>query len=215
MSNDNIKLTTPVGEFTYCLLCNPHQEYGDYMVYLALTKDEAKSIQETIRDEIRAQATTKPKTDAAGDMHYGKPPFWNEVDVDLVETGRVVFKAKMRAHVQPASGDSWDQHPDLYDAKGDIIPFKSINPWSGTRGRLSLELNPYTHSQQGVGVSLRLKGVQITELKEGGERDAKSHGFGETEGYVAGDHPAETNGSPFDGGTPREDLPPDEDDLPF
>ena len=54
---------------------------------------------------------------------------------------------------------------------------------------------PYYVAAVGAGVSLRLKAVQIIDLKTGGGADASAYGFSATEGFTAPDR--DSHGSEF------------------
>ena len=57
--------------------------------------------------------------------------------------------------------------------------------WGGSVLRISADLIPFYVAAVGAGVSLRLKAVQIIDLKTGGGAGAESYGFEATKGYVA------------------------------
>jgi len=77
----------------------------------------------------------------------------------------------------------WNRKPDIYDARGNAMR-KAPEIWGGTIGKVSFEASPYFIPGTGAaGLKLALKGVQILDLVQGGQRTASSHGFGEEEGY--------------------------------
>lgn len=55
--------------------------------------------------------------------------------------------------------------------------------------KVALELRPYYNAQSGVGISLRLQGVQIAELKTfgGSIQTAEDAGFGTIDGGFSAD----------------------------
>ena len=114
-----------------------------------------------------------------------EPPFFDELDDEGQETGRVVFKFKMKAKVNTKDGRTIEMSPKLFDASGTLMSdVDSI--WGGSTLRVSADLVPfYVGFAVGAGVSARLKAVQIIDLKTGGGANASSFGFEATEGYSA------------------------------
>ena len=95
-------------------------------------------------------------------------------------------KFKCKAKVTTKSGESFDNKPAIFDAKGN--PLTNINIWGGTQMKVSAELIPYYTNMVGAGVSLRLRAVQILKLVEGGT-DSSGFGFEKEDGY---EHHTET-----------------------
>ena len=80
------------------------------------------------------------------------------------------------------------------DAKGKPLTGET-KVGGGSVIKVSYEVVPYYTAIAGAGVSLRLKAVQIIELKAySGGGNAESYGFGEEEGFEADD---EDNDPPF------------------
>lgn len=108
------------------------------------------------------------------------------------EENTVTFSFKKLASGEKKDGTKWKGSLPLYDAKGNPIvkpvkiggnsvlkvsfqDFEPFNPSNkGTAGFFTYKL--------GAGVTLRMEGVQVLELREW-TRDAKSMGFEEEEGY--------------------------------
>ncbi|WP_343698873.1 hypothetical protein [Caulobacter sp.] len=112
------------------------------------------------------------------------------------ETGRLLINAKLKHKVTTKTGKSWEQKPDFFNAQKVVLK----NPpkiGGGSKLRLAVEASPYLRETDGVvGVSLRLKAVQIITLVSGGARSADQYGFGEEEGDDVGDAEAVTNDTP-------------------
>lgn len=115
--------------------------------------------------------------------------------------GDELFKFKMQERINTKSGREWIRKVPIFDASGKEISAELTSIGSGTRGRIAYELMPYYMNDKNYGVSLRLTGVQIIELKEAGSVSASSLGFEACEGYT---HTAPT---PFD------DAPAAEEDF--
>lgn len=93
------------------------------------------------------------------------------------------FKFKMQRVLQTKNG-AWERRVPIFDASGREISAELTSIGSGTRGRIAYELMPYYMNDKNYGVSLRLTGVQIVELKEAGSVSASSLGFEACEGYT-------------------------------
>jgi hypothetical protein len=144
--------------------------------------------------------------------------FFTEVLDKVTEepTGALEFKFKIK-YATPIkngknAGKTWYRFPALFDAKG--VPLNKYHAdtgkvliqcppiWGGSEGKLTFEVSPYFIGGTGTaGLSLTLLAGQIIKRVEGGERSASEYGFGEEDGYSAGDN--DTSGD--DG-----DIPPDD-----
>lgn len=110
------------------------------------------------------------------------------------------FKFKMQRVIQTKNG-AWERHVPIFDAAGKEISADIESIGSGTRGRIAYELVPFYMNDKNYGVSLRLTGIQIVELKEADSVSAASLGFEACEGY--------TYAAP----TPFDDAPAAEEDF--
>lgn len=106
------------------------------------------------------------------------------VDDQGDETGEFVFSFKMNSTYTDAKGVIKSLSPDLFDAKGK--PFdRAVDIWGGSTAKVAGELNPFVSPKMEVGMSLRLKAVQIIQLRTSGGRNADAFGFGQEDGYEA------------------------------
>ena len=183
MKNKYTKIVTPIGIAQYPWLSSPDtkfSEVGDYKTNLILSKKDAQdviSMIDTAREEsvkIGAEKSNGKKVKQAD------PPYYDEVDDDGKPTGNVILKFKCKAKVTTKSGESFENKPTLFDAKGK--PMLNVNVWGGSELKVSAELIPYFTSMVGAGVSMRLRAAQIIKLIEGGS-NSSGDGFKEEEGY--------------------------------
>jgi len=183
MANDFVSYTTNTGIAIYPHLTQPDTKFnanGEYKVSLSLTEQEAAPLKKLIEQEkVKAMAMI-PEGKKAKESD---DPYFNETDDEGQETGRTVFKFKMKAKVQNKQGQTIELQPRLFDAQGTIFTPDSV--WGGSKIRVSTDLVPYYVAAVGAGVSLRLKAVQIIDLKSGGGADASAYGFSATEGFTA------------------------------
>jgi hypothetical protein len=104
-------------------------------------------------------------------------------------TGEIEFKLTDMASGVANRGTpkerAWTSRPAIFDASGRDITKAAPEIWGGTIGKVSFELRPYfINGTAAWGLKLALKAVQIIELVQGGQKDAKGHGFGVEDGYA-------------------------------
>lgn len=126
-------------------------------------------------------------------------PYAAAFDDDGEETGDLVFKFKKNAEYKDAKGKMVQSKLTLIDAKKN-----PVNPavWGGSEIKVSSEIFPYySNATDTVGVSLRMRGVQIITLVQGS--GGAVNDFDEEEGY---------EGEAEDKSTDKSDDSDDEDD---
>jgi hypothetical protein len=124
-------------------------------------------------------------------------------------TGEIFFKIGRKASGEyrkgPKAGERWTSKPLIFDAKGRRMD----NPppiWSGTVGKISVELSPYFVVGTGAaGLKMNLIGVQILDLVSGGGRSAEALGFGAEEGYEHQDSMFEEGAKPSQSASTNDD----------
>jgi hypothetical protein len=186
---DYESIVTPIGVAIYPHLNRP-DAYKDpntgvsgkpqYKVNLSLTQQEATPIIEKIEASKKIALGMIP---AGKKTRETDDPYYNELDSEGQETGRVVFKFKMNAEIYK-DGRTIEMSPKLFDAGGSLLS-DCDDIWGGSKLRVSADMIPYYVASVGAGVSLRLKAVQIIEPKTGGGGDASSYGFEATQGFTA------------------------------
>lgn len=184
MANDYIGVVTPAGTAIYPHLTQPDTKFnamGEYKVSLAVDEAEAAPLIANIEQATKQAEKLIPQGKRP---KMAEPPYFNEVDDEGQDTGRIVFKFKMKAKINTKDGRTIEMSPKLFDSQGTLVnDVDSI--WGGSTLRVSADLVPYYVATTGAGVSARLKAVQIIELKTGGGSNASSFGFEATEGYTA------------------------------
>lgn len=180
-------LVTPRGRAIYPKLHTPDIKFsleGTYSVKLAVSKTAAEDLIQKL-DQMHAQAVAEakkanPKKNIKEALCYSDNPE-NEDEV--------IFNIKMKASGTTKKGEAFTQHPALFDAKGKPLA-KDVRVGGGSTVRVSFEPAPFYVAAVGAGLTLRLKAVQVIELKSYGGGDSKSFGFDEEEGYVGEEAPA-------------------------
>jgi hypothetical protein len=125
------------------------------------------------------------------------------------DSGELVVNFKMLASGKTRAGKEFTQKPALFDAKGTPLP-ADVKIGGGSTLKVAFELNPFV-SAIGAGVSLRLKAVQVLDLKEYGQSSADSYGFGQEDGFEA---PATTTFPTTPGNDSSEETTSEETDSP-
>jgi hypothetical protein len=160
---------------------------GVFNVKVAFEDMEAADVQgfiakiEKVRDEFFDAKVEELKADgkgAAAKQLKKADVISPELDRETGdETGRFFVNAKMNASGVRKDGTKWSQKPVFFNAKGDQLK----NPpriSGGTVLKVVVSLDPYVmESTKTVGVTLRLKAVQLISLVSGGQRDFGGYGF--------------------------------------
>lgn len=203
------RFVTDTGIAVYPYLIEPDTQFnadGEYKVKLRLSPDskvydekrKALTDIQSFIDEKMEAALEKAQQENKGKIKEADAPY----TIDE-ETGEVLVNFKLKAKGQTRDGKEFEQKPALFDAKGK--PFDGEALWGGSRIKVSFEVVPFYTKLIGAGVTLRLKAVQVIELKAGGSGgNADSYGFGEEEGYEAEDE-ARDNGFASEEDTPEAD----------
>jgi hypothetical protein len=215
------KVTTPAGVLIWPKLAAPDEYKGKktYSAKIRLNEEDSQALIAKIEAELAkfwpiakaeleeklAEAKTgKQKAEAKKaleEMKEAEKSYKPAYDDEGNETGEYEFNFKMPDHFVGKDKKPVFMRPDVFDSLGK--PLKVVPEiWGGTKAVVAGELRPY-NMPIGVGISLRLKAVQILELASaGGSRDAGSYGFGAQEGGFEGSD-EEPEGS--DSGSSEED----------
>lgn len=180
MSKQNtVRITSPAGIAVYPKIEKPDTKFdanGVYSVDLDLSGEEADTLVAKLQKIADADYANECKAKGKKSLKRADMP-WKETD-----DGKTRFKFKLKA--KGGTGDKqWDQKPALFDAKGN--PVSDLNVGSGSTIKVAFDCAPYFTAMVGHGISLRLRAVQVLELREyiaGDNFDA--FGFKATDGFV-------------------------------
>lgn len=148
---------TPVGRLVYPYLLEPDTEFeasGVYHTKFALPIDEAEPLVEAIVAAQAYMAEETAKRNKGKQPKAGPLPYY--VDQDAME---VVFKFKQKAVISTGH----EIKPVIKAPDGSLL---TIKPGNGSKGFIAYEIVPFWNASQGCGVTLRLRGVKVTELVE-------------------------------------------------
>ena len=186
------RFVSPKGIASYPYLTKPDTKFnheGEYKVSLIVAGDAASKTIDFLTEQHEVAVAKAKKEHAGKRVKESELPFIENDD------GTVTFKFKLKAKVTPKNGDPFEQKPALFDAKGKPLTGEP-KVGGGSVVKVSYEVVPYYTAIAGAGVSLRLKAVQIIELKEySGGGNAESYGFGEEDGFETSE---EDDTPPFD-----------------
>lgn len=173
-------LTTPKGRAIYPHLTTPDtkfKEQGQYHVKLSIPSDQAADIVKAIDEKMAEslQAAKENKENKGKKVKPADPPY----SVDE-ETGETIVSLKMNASFIGKDKQKVTMTLPIFDAKGKPTKVKRIG--GGSVLRVSFVPEAFYTPLVGAGVTLRMKAVQLLELKEY-SADAKTYGFGEEDGF--------------------------------
>lgn len=188
----SVRTTSPKGTAVYPWINEPDRRFdaaGVYSVSLRVRGDD-KSATEFIAGikkvasefyEVTCKETKKKPKKA--DL-----PIKAVLDEEGNETGELDIKFKLKS--TGGSGEkTWTQRPAIFDSKGKPM---SERIGGGSIIKVGCEISPFFSPTVGVGVTLRLKAVQVIELREFSAGGGSSSWFKEEDGFVSdGVKPAE------------------------
>ncbi len=158
---------------------------GEYSVNLQMPVAESVEMCEQLEQIVQAKFDEAIEKDPRLKNTLTTQPVCQPVyDRDTGDdTGNVEFKFKLKAKVRKRDGTYYEQVPAVFDAK--VKPMdKNVLIGNGSKVKVAFEPVPYVMpSTKKVGVSLRLKAVQVIDLIEYGNSAASV--FDEEDGYVA------------------------------
>jgi len=185
---DDYTTKTP-GVFVYPWLLKADTKFdkgGVFKVTVQFPEDSkeapfmVKHIDKLCSEELaRQRAGAKTKAAAKRIKLCENMPYSESLDPDTEEElGGLQFNFKMKASGKnKTTGEAWSRKPAVFDSAGVPVP-ASIQIGSGTTGYVAFEYSVFYTSLLGVGVSLRLRGVQICDLVEWTGGGAEGFGFG-------------------------------------
>ena len=191
------KITSPKGIASYPWLTKPDTKFdkgGVYKINLIVPAADAADLMADLERRLEVFKAEETKNDPKKFKAYKnvRLPFDQELDDDGNETGNVVFKFKQNATFKSKTEKNSDGTPKVehvapiptFDAKG-----KKVNVKLGGGSTVKVSFSPIGYSNatnKEFGLTLRLKAVQVLDLKEyeGGAK-AENYGFGEEDGFEA------------------------------
>lgn len=188
----NPRYVTPAGIAQYPYLSKPDTKFnpdGEYKMKLEVSDPTGVQALVTFLDEQIVKSVELAKKENPGKkIKTGDAPYSINED-----SGKITVSFKLKAKVTPKNGEPFEQRPAIFDAKGK--PLQDVNVGGGSKVKVAYEVVPFYTALVGASISLRMKAVQVIDLKEfSGGASAEGYGFGEEDGYEAEDNSAAGNG---------------------
>jgi hypothetical protein len=203
--------TSPKGAFKFPSLSKPdfgNEKFpkpdGEYKTSLIVKREDAQGLIDILQPEwdaaIKAGKEDFAKLPLPSRKKFGavkeQPFFAEEFDPETEEeTGNVIFSFKTKYKIlDKKTNEVRFNKIGLFDAKGKPLAANTAI-YAGTIGKIAFQASPYFVAGQAMaGISLRLSAAQVIDLVGPGARTATQYGFGQEEGYEAGETDEDENG---------------------
>lgn len=157
---------------------------GQYSIKVVVPAEQAAEVCEQLDSMAQAKleevVKEQPKLKA---LLSTTTAYQTEYDDAGNDTGNVVFNTKLKAVLTRRDGSKVKQKPIVVDAKRTPMD-GSVLIGNGSKVTVAIDAIPYMMpATKAVGVSLRMKGVQVIDLVEYGASAASI--FDEEDGYVS------------------------------
>jgi len=174
------------GNAKWCKVFEPDTRFnedGEYSTQVILPEAEAAQVCEQLEALVDEEYAKLVKEKPALKVGLSKRPVVEpEVDENGNETGNVVFKTKLKALIRGKNGTNYPQKVNVVDSKRTPMSGKQL-VGNGSVIKVAVEPNTYyMPSSKQVGVSLRLKALQVIDLVEHGV--SADSLFDEEDGFV-------------------------------
>lgn len=157
---------------------------GEYSVQVLVPEVEAaevcEQLDQMVQDKLSEVVKEQPKLKA---VLSTRKAYEEELDDNGDPTGNLIFKTKMKARIKSRDGRVYEQKPAVVDAKRTPMEGTTL---VGNGSTIKVAVEPVSYmmpSTKQVGISMRLKAVQVINLVEYG--NSTSSIFDEEDGYVA------------------------------
>ena len=166
------QLTTPIGEALFAHVKSTEiisgKDTGKYTVMLKLKSADAADLKEKIVacwERFKESDECKGKKFGKADPSLGTKEYKDEE----------YFKFSANQTIKCRNGETFENHIAIFDAMGKSVGASIKEIGNGSKIRVAFDLVPFYMTKDIHGVSLRLRAIQILDLKEYG--DAQSFGF--------------------------------------
>jgi len=175
-----MQLITPEGKAVYPHLNSPDDKFDDDGIFstkLAIAADHAGELLTKLEEFAEESYKNHCKEQKKPKLKRHDNPWDEEYDRDGQSTGNLLFKFKMKAKTKAGV----ELRPVLVDAKKKPM---ADQIGSGSKLKVAFEARSWFVPSLGVGITLRLRGVQVLDLVEwSAGSSASSLGFDEEPGY--------------------------------
>ena len=156
---------------------------GEYSIQVTMPEEQAAEVCEQLDKMAQAKLEEAVKENPKlKTVLSTRSCYDNDTDEAGTPTGDIVFKAKMKARIKSRDGRVYEQKPAVVDAKRTPMDGNALIG-NGSVVKIAVEPFPYMmQATKSVGVTLRLKAVQVIDLVEYG--NSVSSIFDEEDGFV-------------------------------
>jgi len=152
---------------------------GVYEITVHVPETEAQEMCEHLDSLIEEQRKEEIKAKPKATLSTRKP-YAKATDQDGNETGDIEFKLKEKSQITTRDGKTFKLKPPLVVDSKRTPMTKDTLIGNGSIVKVAVELKPYC-VQSTLGVTMRLKGVQVLQLVEFSNASAM---FNEEEGFI-------------------------------
>jgi len=146
--------TTPVGTANYPYIFTADTQFekaGVFSVKLILTDEDAKPFVKLYEETLKARQE-KENTDKRSAHNQYK----------VLKNGGIEFKFKLKNKVTMRDGTDFEQRPKILNADKTVAEEQPV--YSGSKMKIAFQAVSWHNNLQGVGVTLRMKAVQLIEV---------------------------------------------------
>ena len=180
MINEKMIHTTPVGTGNYNYLFTPDTQFekrGKFGVNLTLSDQDAAPLIKIYEETLAARQKVENSDKRAPHNQY-----------KALKDGGVEFKFKLINKVKKKDGTDFEQRPKILNSDKTVAEQQLV--YNGSKMKIAFQMVSWANNLQGVGVTLRMKAVQLIEVvseKPNTESDGKSsnYDYGFTEEKVS------------------------------
>ena len=174
---------TPKGEFHWAHVGTPDTTFkaeGQFHVKLQLAGQDADTMREAV-DKAHADWKSEVNKTKGQKAYQEFLPYKVVLGDDGMESG-IQFHFKMKASgVNSRTGEAFTQRPMVVGPDKTPLP-TNIKIANGSTGKVAYEMAPYQFGT-GLGVQLRLRGVQVLHLIEWNGEGGSDEMFSVEDGY--------------------------------
>ena len=175
------------GKALWAKVFEPDTKYvpeGEYSVSVVVPEAEAANVCEQLEAQIQEKhAEVVKENPKLKTVLSTRDPFEKETDEAGTETGNLIFKTKTKARIKSRDGKVYEQNIAVVDSKRTPMDGSTL---IGNGSTVKVAFEPYSYMMQStkqVGVTLRLKALQVIDLVEYG--NSANSIFDEEDGFVA------------------------------
>lgn len=197
-------MTTDIGTLVWphVMVADEYQGKERYKADIRLTGDAATALKDMVDNKLISAKKKQAILEDDDDIKYKSEYVGYEEEGD----GSILFKSALNRWIKKGTPQEREQRPAIFDSKGNLTTDTTLEVFSGTQARVTVEVYDWTMDGPKIGVSLRTQAVQLIKLADKPVRDADSYGFDAVEGGFDVDAVADMAGAGEAGSGTREEF---------